>query len=209
MLIDDTTIKKVLQQVADTALIQLVYVSNATFKSRLDSSLSDDIEKDATVYNKQHNITGTLCYGNGQFLQCIEGSKVDILALLQKIIADKRHDNFKISLLKPIDKRMFEDWRMRSLFLERWSWSADTKSQAVVLLPYLPFTPQDWTQMRHEQFLQTMQSFVISKDIYAVGFTYNAFANMCRHLAAPHLAFLLIQGILLLLIIIALLAFLL
>ena len=96
---------------------------------------------------------------------------------------------------------------MRLLFLERWSWSADTKSQAVVLSPYLPFTPQTWTQTRHEQFLKTMQDFVISKDIYAAGFTYNAFANMCRHLAAPHQAFLVIQGILLLLIIIALSVF--
>ena len=43
MLLDSNALKKVLQQIADTALIQLVYVSSATLKSRLDISLSDDI----------------------------------------------------------------------------------------------------------------------------------------------------------------------
>ena len=200
-------IEKSLQKVSDTALIRLVYVSSATLKSRLDSSISDHIESHSIAYNKQHGITGILCYGNGHFLQCIEGSKLEILALLKKIFADKRHDNFKIPLLQPIDERMFEDWRMRLLFLERWLWSAETKEQAATLSLYLPFVPHNWSAERNENFLQTIKNFMTSSDVNAAGITYNAFGNMCRHVAGPHQAFLVIQGALLLLIIIALLIF--
>ena len=204
-----TDIERLLQQVPDTALVQLVYVSSATLKSRLDNSIATHIEKHSDVYNQQHGITGILCYGNGQFLQCIEGSKAEILALLQNIFADKRHHNFKIPLLQPIDQRMFDDWRMRLLFLERGLWSSGTKEQAIQLSPYLPFAAYNWSAERTEQFLQTIKTFATPPNINTAGITYKAFVNMCRHIAGPHQAFLVIQGVLLLLIITALLIFLL
>lgn len=201
---DKNNIEKTLQKLSDTALVRLVYVSSATLKTRLDRYIAEHIESHAVVYNKQHGITGILCYGNGQFLQCIEGSKVEIVALMQKIRADKRHDDIEIPLLQPIDQRMFDDWRMRLLFLERWSWSASTKSQANSLSPYLPFTPHNWSAERHEQFLETIKTFAASPSIHAAGITYNALVNMFRHIASPHQAFLVVQGFLAILLILAL-----
>lgn len=202
--VDKISIEKTLQKVSETALVRLVYISSATIKTRLDRYIADHIESHAVVYNKQHGITGILCYGNGQFLQCIEGSKVEIVALMQKICADKRHDDIQIPLLQPIDQRMFDDWRMRLLFLERWSWSASTKNQAKQLSPYLPFTPHNWSAERHEQFLETIKTFTASPSIHAAGITYNALVNMFRHIASPHQAFLVVQGFLALLLILAL-----
>lgn len=202
------TIEKTLQSLPDTALIQLVYVSTLTLTGRLNTSMFDEVEGHARAYNEQHNITGILCYGNGQFLQCIEGRKSEVVELQQHIFSDKRHKNLKMLLLQPIEQRSFSDWRMRLLFLERWLWSPATKQQATQLNPFLPFTPHDWQPKFTEQFLQVIKNFETPPHIKAAGITYNALGNMCRHIAAPHQAFLVVQGILALLIIAALLFFL-
>lgn len=188
----------------DTALIQLVYVSSLTVVGRLNTGIFTDVEMHARAYNQQQKITGVLCYGNGHFLQCIEGEKAKVMALKRRIFDDKRHKHLKILLLQRIDHRSFSDWRMRLLFLERWLWSPATKRQAEQLSPFLPFAPYGWTSERTKQFLQLIQSFDAPPHIQAAGITYNALGNMMRHIAAPHQAFLLVQGFLGVLLIIAL-----
>ena len=74
-----------LETVEDSALVQLVYVSSITLSTRLKASIFDEVEGHARDYNEQHGITGTLCYGNGHFLQCIEGKKSNVLALQKPI----------------------------------------------------------------------------------------------------------------------------
>lgn len=194
---------EILERIEESALIQLVYVSRLTLKGRVSATLFKEVERHARAYNKQHEITGILCYGNGQFLQCIEGSKAQVMALQQRICADKRHRNIEIVLLQTIDERSFIDWRMRLLFLERWLWSPATKQQAAQLSPFLPFIPHGWTHERTEQFLQVIRTFETPPHIRAAGITYNALGNMLRHITAPHQAFLIIQGLLTLLIIVA------
>ena len=193
-----------LDEIADTALVQLVYVSSLTLASRLNATIFDEVEGHARDYNEQHGITGTLCYGNGHFLQCMEGEKAKVAALTQRIFADTRHKNVQVLLLKTIKQRHFSDWRMRLLFLERWLWSPTTKQQAAQLSAYLPFSPQDWSPERTEQFLQIIQTFDTPPHVKAAGITYNALGNMMRHVAAPHQAFLMVQGCLSILLIIAL-----
>lgn len=185
-----------LDKTAETALIRLVYVSSLTFSSRLKASIFDEVETHARDYNKQQSITGILCYGNAHFLQCIEGEKAKVLALQQRIFTDKRHKNVKILMLKTIDQRMFIDWRMRLLFLERWLWSPATKQQAMKLSPFLPFAPQGWSVERTEEFLQVIKNFETPPHVNAVGITYNALGNMIKYIAAPHQAFLVVQGFL-------------
>lgn len=191
-------------EIEDSALVQLVYASSLTLVSRLSASIFDEVECHARNYNQQHGITGTLCYGSGQFLQCIEGEKAHVFALKQRIFADKRHKNAEILLLKPIKYRHFADWRMRLLFLERWLWSPATKQQAVQLTPYFPFTPHSWSLDRTENFLQIIKTFDTPPHIKAAGITYNALGNMFRHIAAPHQAFLIVQGFLSVLLVVAL-----
>ena len=193
-----------LETVEDSALVQLVYVSSITFSTRLKASIFDEVEGHARDYNEQHGITGTLCYGNGHFLQCIEGEKSNVLALQKRIFADSRHKNVQVLLLRVIDQRSFADWRMRLLFLERWLWSPATKKQAMQLSPFLPFAPHGWTSKRTEQFLQIIKTFDSPPHIKAAGITYNALGNMFRHIAAPHQAFLIVQGFLSMLLVVAL-----
>lgn len=194
-----------LKNTPESALIQLVYVSSVTFKSRINTSMFDEVERHARDHNEACGITGILCYGNGEFLQCIEGSKSEVLTLQERIFADTRHKNVQVLLIRAIEQRSFSDWRMRLLFLERWLWSPATKQQAAQLSPYLPFSPHGWSAKRTEQFLQTVKTFETPPHIKAAGITYNALGNMVHHIAAPHQAFLLVQGLLSLLIIAALL----
>ncbi|MGO3756657.1 BLUF domain-containing protein [Psychrobacter celer] len=199
-----TTAFSQLDNIADTALVQLVYVSSLTLASRLNAAIFDEIEAHARDYNEQHSITGTLCYGNGHFLQCIEGEKAKVAALTQRIFADHRHKHVEVLLLGQVSGRRFADWRMRLLFLERWLWSPATKQQAAQLSPYLPFAPHGWSPERTEQFLQIIKTFDTPPHIKAAGITYNALGNMVRHIAAPHQAFLVVQGFLSVLLIVGL-----
>ena len=192
-------------QIEESALVQLVYVSTLTIGSRLNTSIFEDVEGHARDYNEQHGITGTLCYGNGHFLQCIEGEKRHVFALQERIFADRRHKNVEVLLLQEIGHRSFADWRMRLLFLERWLWSPATKKQAAQLSPFLPFAPHGWSSSHTEQFLQVIKTFDTPPHIKAAGITYNAVGNMFRHVAAPHQAFLVIQGFLSILLVVALL----
>ncbi|GAA0309491.1 BLUF domain-containing protein [Psychrobacter aestuarii] len=185
-----------LKDVAEDTLVRLVYVSRISLTSRADVTIFDDIEDQASSHNASQNITGILCYGNGHFLQCIEGTKDKILALQKRIFEDKRHKLFKVLIAKPIAERSFTDWRMRSLFLERWLWSPATKAQAVQLSPFLPFRPHEWHEAHTSQFLNVVQSLHNPPHVRAAGVTYNAFGNMLQHVAAPHQAFLLVQAIL-------------
>jgi len=185
-----------LENTKDSALIQLVYVSSITFKSRVNTLIFDEVEKHARDHNEDHGITGILCYGNGQFLQCIEGSKKEVISLQKRIFADLRHKNVEVLLVHAINERSFIDWRMRLLFLERWLWSPPTKQQAAQLAPYLPFSPHGWSPKRTEQFLQIIRNFDTPPHIKAAGITYNALGNMIQHIAAPHQAFLIVQSFL-------------
>ncbi len=199
-----TTAFSKLDNIADDALVQLVYVSSLTLRSRLSASIFDEVEGHAKDFNEQHGITGTLCYGNGHFLQCIEGEKAKVAALTQRIFADHRHKHLEVLLLRQVSGRRFADWRMRLLFLERWLWSPATKQQAAQLSPYLPFAPHGWSPERTEQFLQIIKTFDTPPHIKAAGITYNALGNMVRHIAAPHQAFLVVQGFLSVLLIVGL-----
>lgn len=194
-----------LDMLEESALIQLVYVSSLTLPGRLSTSIFVEVEGHARTYNGKQGITGILCYGNGHFLQCIEGEKGKILALQKRIFADKRHKNVKVLLLRPIEQRTFFDWRMRMLFLERWLWSPTTKQQSIRLSTFLPFAPHGWPPKRTENFLKVIKSFDSAPHIKMTGITYNALGNMISHVTGPHQAFLIVQGVLAILLIVALL----
>ncbi|WP_201558464.1 BLUF domain-containing protein [Psychrobacter sp. 72-O-c] len=194
---------RTLEQIEESALIQLVYVSSITVMARFKKSLFADVKRRAGVNNEQRAITGILCYGNGHFLQCIEGEKAHVVALLQRISSDKRHKNVEVLLLQAIDQRSFGDWRMRLLFLERWLWSPATKEQATQLSTFLSFAPYDWGPERTEQFLRVIKTFETDPHIKSTGITYSAIGSMFRHIIGPHQAFLVVQGILSLLIVVA------
>lgn len=62
--------------------------------------------------NEYRNITGALVYGDGQFMQVIEGEEQAVTALYRRISQDKRHKNvFKLAD-KAISERNFHEWTM-------------------------------------------------------------------------------------------------
>lgn len=91
-------------------IIQVIYASVATCPF-------SDIELDrllasSAAFNASVNITGMLLYGNGKFMQVLEGEDGVVEALLQRIIADSRHTKVNILVRTPIEHRDFASWSM-------------------------------------------------------------------------------------------------
>lgn len=66
----------------------------------------------ARAYNTQHEITGVLAYGNGQFIQLLEGQSQVIAALYERIQQDPRHEHIIRFADKGIAQRSFPAWSM-------------------------------------------------------------------------------------------------
>lgn len=88
----------------------LIYLSRAT--QPFSEAALHDLLQYARHYNHQHDITGVLAYGNGQFMQVLEGELASITALYERIARDPRHDNLVRFADKPIAQRSFTDWSM-------------------------------------------------------------------------------------------------
>ncbi|EIC21424.1 phosphate-starvation-inducible PsiE family protein [Thiorhodovibrio frisius] len=91
-------------------MIQLVYISAAT------APMSKQDLKDLLQYCRQHNpqigVTGMLFYGNGTFLQVLEGEEQVIDELLDTIEQDPRHTGLQVIQRKAITEREYADWSM-------------------------------------------------------------------------------------------------
>lgn len=192
-----------LEQIKPKTIIRLVYVSSPTFKSRISPAIFKTLEANARQFNQTNAITGVLCYGNGNFLQCLEGEKKILMPLLQTIFDDNRHKNVKILLIQPIKERSFYDWGMRLLFLERWLWSPATKKQADALSTFLPFKPYSWSSEYTESFINAIRKIDTPPHVKHSALTLNAFGNMIQHVTGPHQAFILVQAVLSILVVFA------
>ncbi|MDF7814799.1 BLUF domain-containing protein [Hymenobacter sp. YC55] len=62
--------------------------------------------------NERQGITGALVYGDGQFMQIIEGEESVLATLYAKLLQDPRHINVVKLADKQILQRSFEDWSM-------------------------------------------------------------------------------------------------
>jgi len=62
--------------------------------------------------NSTQGVTGMLLYGNGTFLQVIEGEAAVIDGLVEKIWADPRHAEKKLLHRREISRREYADWSM-------------------------------------------------------------------------------------------------
>lgn len=91
-------------------LTRLVYASSIS-----DNFSCDDIEHilaEAREHNKENNVTGMLCFDNKHFLQCLEGSRLNVNNTYYRILNDKRHCQVIILDYKEIPMREFSDWSM-------------------------------------------------------------------------------------------------
>lgn len=89
---------------------RLIYSSHTS--RHIDSNDIEKIVQSARRYNFRHDITGMLCYGDGRFMQYIEGRKFRINNLYLKILQDDRHKDILLLKYEQASQRCFADWSM-------------------------------------------------------------------------------------------------
>lgn len=90
-------------------LVRLLYCSRAvdTGAAAIESILTQ-----SRLHNAQIGITGILCYGDGVFLQCIEGGRMQVSELYGSIQQDPRHKDVALLFFEEISERRFSGWSM-------------------------------------------------------------------------------------------------
>jgi hypothetical protein len=103
-------------------LIQLVYASRARLSAPGRGS-SVPLEIGRILVQSRHNnamrgIGGVLCYGDGVFLQCLEGERDVVEALYRQIQEDRRHRGVSLLRKRMVPQRHFRIWAMKYLHLD-------------------------------------------------------------------------------------------
>jgi hypothetical protein len=62
--------------------------------------------------NVSSGVTGMLLYGNGTFLQTLEGDEAVVDALIEKISKDPRHRRIHVLSRRTIERRRYAEWTM-------------------------------------------------------------------------------------------------
>lgn len=98
------------------ALFQLLYLS----RTRLDWTEPElaALTADAQERNARLGLTGLLLYGNGHFLQLLEGRRQPLLLTYDRIARDARHTDLQTLLDAATTRRTFPRWAMGLLNLE-------------------------------------------------------------------------------------------
>lgn len=91
-------------------LVRLLYASRA--RESLDAPAVDAIVATSIENNPRHGITGVLCYGNGIFMQALEGGRMEVSRLYQSIVRDARHEDVVLLHYTDIIERQFAGWAM-------------------------------------------------------------------------------------------------
>lgn len=91
-------------------MIQISYLSRATAPFSSEQLLA--LLRQCHANNTARGITGMLFYGNGTFLQVVEGDEGVVDELVGRIARDARHDDIRILSRKSIERREHPDWTM-------------------------------------------------------------------------------------------------
>jgi hypothetical protein len=104
-------------------LIRFTYASRSTSPPEaqvqgLDLGVARILAK-SRKNNRQRQIVGGLLFGDGRFLQCLEGEEEAVLTLYKKIEADPRHRDVTELARVSINERTFGEWSMKYVPGER------------------------------------------------------------------------------------------
>jgi hypothetical protein len=91
-------------------LVRLIYASRAVDPQS--SEATEAILTSSRSHNPAWGITGILCYGNGIYLQALEGGRAQINELYGHIQRDKRHKDVVLLSYEEINERSFGGWTM-------------------------------------------------------------------------------------------------
>jgi hypothetical protein len=103
-------------------LIELVYASRSTIKGSDTGSVEPAVARILTQSRRNNTpkeIGGVLCYGDGHFFQCLEGERVEVEQLYEKLHEDDRHRDVSLLRKGPIAQRRFKLWAMKYLSVDR------------------------------------------------------------------------------------------
>ncbi|TFZ03919.1 BLUF domain-containing protein [Ramlibacter humi] len=90
-------------------LVRLLYCSRAVDAG---PAAIESILAQSRQHNPVSGITGILCYGDGIFLQCIEGGRLQVSDLFGTIQKDARHKDVALLHFEEISERRFGGWSM-------------------------------------------------------------------------------------------------
>jgi hypothetical protein len=110
-------------------LVRLLYASRLDIAEDGGAQIIDSILAQSRSKNPKLGITGVLCHGGGVFMQVLEGGRVPVNALYNKIAGDKRHRDVTLLHYSEIAERRFGSWTMGQVNL--------AKINASILLKYL------------------------------------------------------------------------
>lgn len=97
-------------------LVRLLYASRVVDAS---PALFDAILNESRARNLSQGITGVLCYGNGAFLQVLEGARPAVSHLYNRIQRDARHTHIELLRFEEITERRFACWSMGQVNLSK------------------------------------------------------------------------------------------
>ncbi len=142
--------------------IRLIYASVA--EPDLDYEDLTSLLRRANDHNTARGITGILCYGNGEFLQALEGEREAVNKLYNSLVRDSRHHDCQVLRCEDIDARYFSDWSM--MFIG-WDDRPTAQRRALVLKHSggAEFSP---THMRGEQALKFLCALADTERHHAV-----------------------------------------
>jgi hypothetical protein len=98
-------------------LVRLLYASRAVPPIDHDALLA--IVRKSKANNPPHGITGVLCFGEGIFLQLLEGGREPVNRLYHRIVTDPRHTDVELLCYEEISERRFAGWAMGQVNISR------------------------------------------------------------------------------------------
>jgi hypothetical protein len=91
-------------------LVRLLYASRAV--EPIQNPTVDAILDTSRSNNREHGITGILCYSDDLFVQVLEGCRDKVGDLFANIMRDPRHHQVRLLHYEEIRERRFGAWNM-------------------------------------------------------------------------------------------------
>ena len=97
------------------SLFRIFYVSDAVGDAGAGLLPLIDIIGASDRNNRRDHVTGFLLRHQDRFFQLLEGGRVDLERLMGRLAADRRHQNIRVLVDTPVDRRLFPQWAMAQI----------------------------------------------------------------------------------------------
>ncbi|MEO1614726.1 MAG: BLUF domain-containing protein [Planctomycetota bacterium] len=98
-------------------LYQLIYASKTKPGTTMESYL--EILRKSRLNNRRNGLTGMLAFGDGCFLQILEGDRRTVWRTFSKISNDPRHRDIELIDFSAATERLFGEWSMQSVAIRQ------------------------------------------------------------------------------------------